>query len=113
MKETEFASNLQPGTLTDFSMESKQTQFVFELKKHENYIEKIEKKIQVLQKDVDSLTKSMTAVTSFKNKDFLLNLSVKMDEMISKNALVKSDGYELIMNQIISRVEKIEKDKTK
>ena len=93
MKETEYASNLQPGTLTDFSMESKQTQFVFELKKHENYIEKIEKKIQVLQKDVVSLTKST--------------------EMISKNTLVKSDGYELIMNQIISRVEKIEKDKTK
>jgi len=36
-----------------------------------------------------------------------------MDEMISKNALVKSDGYEFIMNQIISRVEKIEKVKTK
>ena len=113
MKETEFVSNLQPGTLTDFSMESKQTQFVFELKKHENYLEKIEKKIQVLQKDAESLTKSMTAVTTLKNKDFLLNLQVKMDEMISKNALVKSDGYEFIMNQIISRVEKIEKVKTK
>ena len=48
--------------------------FVFELKKHENYIEKIEKKIQILQKDVESLTKSMTVITTLKNKDLLMNL---------------------------------------
>ena len=37
-------------------------------------MEKIEKKIQILQKDVESLTKSMTVVTTLKNKDLLMNL---------------------------------------